>query len=95
LSNSDSSKIKEELIYMEKLLRITKVLLIALCICYTLNVGGFRDNPVVAGDGCTRRVGSSLDICDCVGDNCGKVCSRSISVNCGGATCKKATRACE
>mgnify|MGYP001564326228 CR=1 FL=1 len=79
---------------MKNVLRVTKVFLIALCLCYTFNIGGIRQNPVVAGDGCVTRPGGNY-ICDCVGENCGKTCSRQISSNCGGGTCKANTRACE
>ena len=72
---------------MNNLLRFVKVALILGCFAFVLNIGGIRENNVLASDACVTRSGGN-NICDCVGDNCGKVCSRSISLQCQNGTCK-------
>jgi hypothetical protein len=81
---------------MKRVKQIGRALFIALCLCYIFNMGGAQEALVHAcyapieggGDApCTTRSGGN-HICDCVGEQCGKVCSRSISLNCEGGTCK-------
>ncbi len=59
---------------MKNGLRVVKISLIALCICYSINFGLVQQGTVLASDACVTRPGG-LNICDCTGDNCGKQCS--------------------
>lgn len=82
---------------MERMKKFGRALFIALCLCYIFNLGGVQGKLVLACDGseeeggnpdaCVTREGPNY-ICDCVGNNCGKNCSRQISSNCPGGTCK-------
>jgi hypothetical protein len=83
---------------MKRIKQLVRVLFIAVCLCYIFNVGGVQgvlvracegsgNEMAIEGAACTTRPGGN-DICDCIGDNCGKQCTRSISLNCPGGTCK-------
>ncbi len=77
---------------MKNFLRLVKVTLILVCLSYSFNIGGVRQNLVFAdeegGAACVTRSGGTVNICDCVGTNCGKVCSASISNYCASFTCR-------
>jgi hypothetical protein len=80
---------------MDRLMKFGRALFIVGCLCFILNVGGVQGRLVLAceeeefgEESCVTRPGGNY-ICDCVGANCGKICSRSISSNCEGGTCKK------
>jgi hypothetical protein len=85
---------------MRRIKQLTRAFFIALCLGFIFNVGGVQGilaracegddgggMVIEGGDACVTRSGGNY-ICDCVGDNCGKTCSRQISGNCPGATCK-------
>lgn len=84
---------------MKRVKQLARALFIAACLCYISNVGDVQGILVRAcedappeigldgGDACSTRSGGNY-ICDCVGDNCGKRCTRDISANCPGGTCK-------
>jgi hypothetical protein len=82
---------------MKRVKQIGRALFIALCLCYIFNLGGAQEALVRAcvepiadfSTPCTTRSGGN-HICDCVGDQCGKVCSRSISLQCENGTCRAA-----
>ena len=78
---------------MNRILKFARAAFIVACMCFILDLGGVQGRLVtacegeLAGDACVTREGGNY-ICDCVGSNCGKTCSRQISGNCPGATCK-------
>jgi hypothetical protein len=80
---------------MKRVKQIGRALFIALCLCYIFNLGGTQEALVRAcygelegggGAPCTTRSGGNY-ICDCIGAQCGKQCSRQFSSNCEGGTC--------
>ncbi len=79
---------------MERLIKFGRALFLVGCLCFIFNVGDLQGQLVraceesVGDDSCVTRPGGNY-ICDCVGANCGKTCSRQISSNCPGGTCKK------
>jgi hypothetical protein len=86
---------------MKRIKQLARALFIAVCLCYISNVGGVQGILARACEGggseievegsaaCVTRSGGDY-ICDCTGDNCGKRCTRDISLNCPGGTCKAA-----
>lgn len=82
---------------MKRLIKFGRAAFIVACLCFIFDVGGLQAKLVSAceedgggGDACVTREGGNY-ICDCIGANCGKTCSRSISSNCPGGTCKAKT----
>jgi hypothetical protein len=82
---------------MNRIMKFGRAAFIVACLCFIFNVGGLQAKLVIAcegegpaGDACVTREGGNY-ICDCIGANCGKTCSRSISSNCPGGTCKAKT----
>lgn len=86
----------EETRSMNRLIKFTRAAFIVACLCFIFDLGGLQGRLVTAceeeigSDACVTREGGNY-ICDCIGANCGKTCSRSISSNCPGGTCKAKT----
>ena len=79
---------------MNRLVKFARTVFIVACLCFIFDLGGVQGRLVTACEddfgenSCVTREGGNF-ICDCVGANCGKTCSRQISNNCPGGTCKK------
>jgi hypothetical protein len=79
---------------MNRIVKFARAVFIVVCLCFIFNLGGLQGRLVSACEeevgetSCVTREGGNF-ICDCVGANCGKTCSRQISNNCPGGTCKK------
>lgn len=82
---------------MNRIMKFGRAAFIVACLCFIFDLGGLQGKLVSAcegdvggGDACVTRDGGNY-ICDCVGANCGKTCSKQIALNCEGATCKAKT----
>ena len=82
---------------MNSLIKFGRAAFIVACPCFIFDLGGLQGRLVnaaceedIGSDACVTREGGNY-ICDCIGANCGKSCSRQISSNCPGGTCKAKT----
>lgn len=82
---------------MNRIMKFGRAAFIVACLCFIFDLGGLQARLVIAceegdlgSDACVTREGGNF-ICDCIGANCGKTCSRQVSNNCPGGTCKAKT----